>query len=459
MTTRAVVLEPLVGQFLAHQRWFAGRGAPVEVVDAETLALGAAEVHWLLVAAGGATYQVLVGERPEAEALARLVGMEAAVIGRLPDGMLAYDALADPELALALLEMVSDGAERAERVRPVGGEQSNTSLIFDNRLIMKVFRRVQPGLNPDVEVSLALDEVGFNHVAAPVGNWRWKDYDLAIVRELLVGGSEGWALALTSLRDLCARAVVAPSTPASPSEESARAGGPEVGPEVVAAAGGDFGAEATRLGEMTAKLHLALAEGLGTEPGDTGSWAAEVSEQMLGAGLDPAATDELCSALRSVESPGLSIRVHGDYHLGQVMRTDLGWFVLDFEGEPTRPLSQRRRRRCALKDVAGMLRSFDYAAAVALRERGERGEEAADAAGLGRAWERRNRTAFLAGYLSTPRIGTILPASDAGFDTVLRAMEVEKAVYELAYERAYRPDWAPIPEAALGRLLSRPAAA
>src|ERR1019366_7489027 len=117
------------------------------------------------------------------------------------DGAFWYDATLDPALDLAFLGVVTEGKESADRVRPVGVEQSNTSLVFDDRLICKVFRRLQAGSNPDVEVTTALAEEGFAHVAAPVAAWRREGYDLAFVQQFLSGGSEGWAMALTSLRD------------------------------------------------------------------------------------------------------------------------------------------------------------------------------------------------------------------------------------------------------------------
>ena len=150
--------------------------------------------------------------------------------------------------------------------------------------------------------------------------------------------------------------------------------------------------------------------------------------------------------LRRAE-PGPAIRTHGDYHLGQVMRTDAGWYVLDFEGEPDRPLEERQRPTSPLRDVAGMLRSLHYASAVALAERdGPEFEQPAA------AWEARNRQAFLDGYLPAATKGGILPADQASVDAVLAAFELEKAVYELAYERAHRPDWVHIPQAAISRL-------
>jgi maltokinase len=132
------------------------------------------------------------------------------------------------------------------------------------------------------------------------------------------------------------------------------------------------------------------------------------------------------------------------------MRTDLGWYILDFEGEPARPLEERRRPSSPYKDVAGMLRSFDYAAQVALRERGE--DERDGLREAGEAWEERNRNAFLAGYEATKGIDELLPADPDQRERRLRFYELEKARYEQAYERAHRPDWEDIPRAAIARL-------
>ncbi len=160
--------------------------------------------------------------------------------------------------------------------------------------------------------------------------------------------------------------------------------------------------------------------------------------------LDPSVVQRVLDDLRSVNDAGAAIRVHGDYHLGQVMRTDAGWFVLDFEGEPARPLEERRRPSSPLRDVAGMLRSLHYASMVALSDR--------DDVELAQAWEARNRQAFLDGYLAEAKRGSILPSNDQSLEAVLRAFELEKAVYELAYEESYRPHWGYIPRAALARL-------
>jgi maltokinase len=212
-------------------------------------------------------------------------------------------------------------------------------------------------------------------------------------------------------------------------------------------AGGDFAGEAERLGVVTAELHLAMADAFGQRPGDPWAWAEDIGTQAMRVGaehLDPAAVGRVLDGLRSVSDGGAAIRVHGDYHLGQVLRTDSGWFVLDFEGEPARPLEERRRPTSPLRDVAGMLRSLHYVSLVGLSDR--------DDVELARAWEARNRQAFLDGYLAEAKRGAILPTDDQSLKAVLRAFELEKAVYELGYEQSYRPHWTHIPKAALARL-------
>ncbi|MEA3075209.1 MAG: maltokinase [Actinomycetota bacterium] len=382
------MIEFLPG-YLGRQRWFAGtEPASVEVVDRDEPAKG---MTWLLVDAGeSGRYSVYVAEADADEPPDFLHGQDAAVIGTGDDGTLYYDALLDPDLTKAFVGELVPG-ESPSFVRPMGAEQSNTSLVFDDRLVLKAFRRVHEGRNPDVEVTAALAAVGFEAVAAPVATWERDGTDLAVVQPYLGGGSDGWALALTSLRDMFGSECENP-----------------------AECGGDFGAEARRLGEVTACMHVALAEGFGVEEGKR-------------------------------------IRVHGDYHLGQVMRTDTGWYVLDFEGEPARPLEERRQPASPLKDVAGMLRSLHYASAVALRERPE--EQREPLAPPAAAWEERNRNAFVEGYLAVEDVHRLLPDRLDQTLVELREWELDKARYELRYEQQYRPEWVDIPEAAIARLV------
>ncbi|HSH59302.1 MAG TPA: phosphotransferase [Acidimicrobiales bacterium] len=419
-------IERLLPEYLGRQRWFAG-DAPKEVriVDQQEIEEG---FRWMIVDAEGARYQVLVGFRPAYEPPEFLHGSEGAVLGTV-GGTLAFDAVLDARLARSLLNRVAPG-ETADHVRPIGVEQSHTSLIFDDRLLLKIFRRLHEGPNPEIEITEKLAAAGFAHVAAPLATWTFDDSHLAVVQPYLVGGAEGWALALTSLRDLY----------------SAECDDP-------AECGGDFAGEAWRLGEVTAAMHLAMAEVFGSKEGDPAAWASMTEAQLarLEEGdADRARAEEFVDRLRVVENPGSAIRIHGDYHLGQVLRTDTGWFVLDFEGEPARPPEERQLFSSPLQDVAGMMRSFQYAAAVALAERGE--AEHDELVPLAAAWEGRNRRSFLEGYLRTDGVDALLPNVDDR-PTVLTAFELDKAIYEVLYERSYRPDWVGIPRAAIAALL------
>jgi len=320
-----------------------------------------------------------------------------------------------------------------------GAEQSNTSLIYGDVVMCKVFRKVAPGLNPDIEIHAALASVGSGHIAAPLG-WlegRWTDFDsgqpvtgsLAMLQEYLANASEGWTLAKTSVRDLFAEADLHAD---------------EVG--------GDFAGEAHRLGTATAEVHHDLARTLPTAvlgAGERRDRAADmrrrldravsvVPELALHAPSLATAYDDL--AALAVDVPVQ--RVHGDYHLGQVLRTLDGWRLIDFEGEPARPLHERRELDSPLRDVAGMLRSFDYAAwhLLAGAPRSPQREYRAN------EWAQRNRSAFCDGYAEAagadPRDSAVL----------LRALETDKAVYEAVYEARNRPSWLRIPMSAIARL-------
>lgn len=336
----------------------------------------------------------------------------------------------------------------------MGAEQSNSSLIFDDRVVLKVFRRLA-GRSLELEMISALSDAGFTHIAEVLAQWRSDEHDLGVVQAFLAGGVEGRTLAVTSLRDFYRLG-------GSPSQ-----------------AGGDFAAEAQRLGQTTAEMHVALAKSLGKEPGDPKSWADSMEAQLRRnshPGLSPEAATRVFDRLRSIEDPGPAIRVHGDFHLGQVMRTDNGWFVFDFEGEPARPPEERKLPTSPLKDVAGILRSLQYAAqSVMLEYRAHDGQVAPDGqerrsttesdkgaherrlSNLAMAWEQRNRQAFLEGYVAVAhQHDGLLPRDTHSMDVVLAAFELDKAIYEIGYEMAHRPDWVGIPLAALESLLSMP---
>jgi maltokinase len=421
-------LAVLLPDFLVRQRWFAGDDASgASIREVEIVEAGSPALVWLLVDVGDASYQVFVGLRPLEQIERFLEGKGLWFLGDVDTDsgpLLAYDAVIDPELALRILAIVAPD-ETAERVRPLNAEQSNSSVVFDERLILKLFRKVEAGPNPDVELPGALTAVGFPHIAPTVGEWHRGGADLAVVRAFLEGGGDGWQLALTSLRDVYMSRVEP------------------------AAAGGDIGPEAERLGRVTAELHLALAGALGTSPAEPQAWA-DTMERAAGDDAEVASALDAYTALRGVADAGKAMRIHGDLHLGQVLRTDAGWFLLDFEGEPLIPIAERRKPSSPLRDVAGMLRSFHYAAEVALRDHGESVDD--ELRGLAQRWEAHACGAFLEGYGAVEGIDELLPASEHERRVVLDAFVVAKAVYEVAYERAHRADWVDIPLTALARL-------
>jgi maltokinase len=431
----------LLPDFLVRQRWYGA--SDLELVGVEVAAFEAwreewPELIWVLADARFsddtvAHYQVPVGLRPLDQTERFLEGKGRSMLGDVdtPDGpALVYDALVDPELALAFLRQIAPN-EHVEHVRSLNVEQSNTSVVYDERLIMKLFRRLAEGPNPDVEVTEALARVGFTHISAPVATWRRDGIDLAVVRTFLEAGTEGWQLALTSLRDVYGSRL-------DPAES-----------------GGDFAPEACRLGQITAEMHLKLAEAFGATDGEPKVWAdsmlANLSRSRARA-LDAPAIAAAYDALRSIDDPGKSIRIHGDYHLAQTMRTDAGWFILDFEGEPSLPLDERRKPSSPLRDVAGMLRSFHYASEVALAERGGAAEDD-ELRALGARWEQHVSDAFRQGYFDSEGVDDLLPATVRDREIVLNAFILAKAVYEIGYELAHRPEWVRIPLEAVSRLV------
>jgi maltokinase len=445
--------------YIRDQRWFAGKGGNSTLTGIEALPWLNSDpeqprvrVDLLTIETDGQPqlYQLPVGHYKQPQD--RIGHALVFVVADRDTGepTYVYDALHDKH-AIAVIargfvtpgdalehhtlgEVVLDDPPSSVMIT---GEQSNTSLILGDDLILKVFRKLDSGRNPDIEVHAALTEADAGGVA-PLRGWitahtESGDYDLAMLQEFLRSGTDGWETARTSVRSLLMD--------------------PDLDPDHSELSGGDFASEAERLGAVTARLHAAMRSRLQTD-----TWHAEELEalrQRLTRRLDGAtrSTPELephrdaialgyARLVEEVDTLDVQ-RVHGDLHLGQTLRTVTGWVVLDFEGEPAKPLSERTALDSPLRDVAGMLRSFDYAAHSVVTP--EQVEEEQDRAIL--AWVRRNREAFLAGYAGAGGV-----ALTAGGDTVLRAYELDKAVYEVVYETHNRPGWVGIPLTAVERL-------
>jgi trehalose synthase-fused probable maltokinase len=456
-----------LGRYLIRQRWFA----------AKTRGIGAVAIaDWGVLDASGPLLLLLLdvdrdryyvpvtvaAGAPAADAVAR-AGDEAVI-----------DAHDDPRFARRALAAIAAGRDvagqsgrfafrptpgwpfladpDAEAARRHRGEQSNTSVMLGARLVLKSLRRPQLGLNPDLEITRFLTtRTTFREVPRLAG---WVEYhgrdgprSLAVLQEFVENGGDGWQHVLAALR----QRGPAIDQPADPLLHDVQ-----------------------RLGAITGGLHAALASDpsaadFAPEPvtaADVERWAADIAGDLGGddiqrllatspvrSGGAERQRDRVRAALEPLAAT-VKIRVHGDYHLGQVLKTREGFVIIDFEGEPARPLAERRLRQAPLRDVAGMLRSLDYAAhAVGLEA--SAGERAARLEAL-TAWEDRARRAFLAGYRAAVSASAtpLVPASEPALLRACAAFELEKACYELRYELNNRPDWVAIPLAGITRILT-----
>ena len=387
-------LEALVIPYLERQPWFLAdmsrfnhsmRVAP-QLADLEIVLDGRPGLASVVVTVGERPFHVMVGWREASLAPAVLGDHPGAVLGMCDDGagdVLCYDALADDDLSTSLLEVASAGQERAQRVRLVQSLVSHASLVYDERLFMKCYRVLEPAPRAEVDLVYRLHEIGFEHMLKPVAHWERNSWDLALVREFIPGAVEGRLLALTSLRDLLGRNI---------DDDSLRR-------DEVGGAGGDLSSEMRRLGEITGGLHLVLAEafGLRSLPGDP---------------------------------TGVAIRVHGDYHLRRVFRTDAGWIVGGFGDDPligrSGPARDPREARFAspLEDIADLSYSLRQLAGEAVRVQPV--VTWARAQRLAKSWERRNRGAFLSGYLGVEGIGALVPVDRSAAGDQLKILVAER---------------------------------
>ncbi len=425
--------------FVTAQRWFGSKTREVvhaKLIDSALLREAdprcAIELVELDFGSGlHESYQllrVLDGDEPDGlsePALARELvhAMRASVTLQGADGVLEFRPV----------EGFAGLGRELVTARPIGTEQSNSSIVFDEELILKAFRRLEPGINPELELLRFLTEHGFENIAA-LGGWyaysgKQMDATLGVLQQF-VEGEDGWELALAELASAPLR----------------------------------FVGRLRRLGEVTGRMHSVLGSD-SSEPNfapeepsveSLGLLTATVDEQIEriflelpqeNEALDPirGRGEEVRDHLRMLThagSVGRVIRTHGDYHLGQTLYAN-DWVILDFEGEPARGLAERRRKRSPLRDVAGMLRSFAYAASASELQRGVVAPE---------GWEHEAREEFLEGYRETAD-PTLLPVGEEAMRRLLTVFELEKAVYELRYELDNRPDWVRIPVAGIVRLL------
>ncbi|WP_139978314.1 maltokinase N-terminal cap-like domain-containing protein [Nocardioides litoris] len=457
-------IEPQVFvDYVGRTRWFGGKGRPFAVSGVRRvggLGSGTADrwphVDVLLVEltygdvpAGGddavELYQVPLTYYAEPEHR-----LDHAFLGWWEDPrhgwVHAYDALHDREATRLWLEAFGAADERPGeddgltfRTLPgheldlgatgtlFSGEQSNSSILYGEDSVLKLFRKITPGPNPDITTHDALTRKGSTQVAHLYGWVEAGETHLGMLQQFLRTATDGFDLALTSVRDLLA----------DPDVEAREAGG-------------DFSGEAGRLGEALAEVHADLREAFATSTVPAGQVAGVMVQRLRravgivpGLGDHVAALEALYGRLADLGDVDVQT-VHGDLHLGQTLRTSAGWKIVDFEGEPAKTLAERVLPDSPWRDVAGMLRSFDYAPHVAARQREDDPEGSAERQARGVEWTERQQRYFLTAY--------------AGGDlsdeqrTLVDAYTADKAVYETIYETRNRPTWVDIPLAAVARI-------
>ena len=430
--------------FIEDQRWFADRHERIT----EAQAVVAATLHAAdpLVLLGVVELTFATGLHDRYQLLLTDHGSDVgAKVCALADGRGLWDGMSEPDALRALGRLTGAGGDTSatsgavrfrslcdpgalsepETARPLGTDTTNSAAVLNERVLLKAYRRVCPGINPELEVLTYLSRVGFEGVPEILGWWEHVDETseatLGLVQHYVQNAVDGWTLAVAEAGADHPECQLAGSLGELGALTAALHGALAAGPE-----DGSFAPEwphADQLGLLAASLDERLTELSGTELLD--------DQLMVIAEL----RQRLASAARTPDI-GCLIRSHGDYHLGQTLLADHKWWIVDFEGEPMRDTSERRRRRSPLRDVAGMLRSLDYAAFV-----GARGHSPSHAS----QWRIDARRAFLDAYVDGADAFRLLPRHSQSIRDVLFVLELEKILYEIDYERAHRPDWIEIP--------------
>jgi maltokinase len=424
-------LAGLLLSYVARRPGWTPMRGHIEVTDDEMIVPGRPGVRDLVADVGGTLVHLPLGLRSPGDEGKVLAGVEEPGLGLYDgaDGLsVAFDAVRDADTASLLLQAVTGRVIDPERVRQVRFDTNSATLAFDDRLDFTIFDRLVDGPHPGLELLIGLDSAGFNHLAAPVAVWRRGGRDLGFVQEHLAGGSSGWAMARTSVRDLYAARVSAED------------------------AGGDFASEARRLGTMTARMHLALAQAFGSHLERISSIASAIEAHVAESApalLERAEVAELLVALHASDETCAVLRAHGDFHLGRVWRAEQGWMVVELtpgEHPVNRPggvpgdadldadVGPGPTERSPLADVADMLWSFGRVASVAAARRDPAGRE--NLGPLADQWERRNRVAFLVGYQAVSGISELLPRAHDDVTRLIALFELDRAAGRLARRRA-----------------------
>ena len=519
-------LERILPAYLLTCRWFGGKAQPIrsvkslDIVPFSVDSVAAYFTTWEVQYVGGAPEIYLLplafaaGDRAFEirQTIAQAVVAQLKIEGANSETEgIVYDALYDPNFCKALLEAVErgrdfKGATAEMRAQPLkvfrsvrGGaevslepsmvkrEQSNTSIIYGDRFILKFFRRVTEGINPDVEIGRFITEkTSFAHVPPLAGYFEIRrgsaeSSTLAILQGLVVNEGDAWRYTLDSLgryfEDILSRHpnLGDATLPEQSLIELAEQEAPALAQEII----GAYRSSARLLGERTGELHVALASD-GKDPAFAAEPFTAPYRRSLYQGLRSLADHSLnllqrrlkvlpqqtrpdAEAVLQLEAAimdrfrqilnhkitAMRVRCHGDYHLGQVLFTGKDFTVIDFEGEPARPIIERRQKHSPLRDVAGMIRSFNYAAITKLYDRAVRPEDAAQLRPWARFWNLWVSVEFVKGFFQAAAHADFMPKSRDEIQLLLDLFLLEKVVYELSYELNNRPDWVNVPIAGI----------